>query len=326
MVKSNGYGHGLVEVAHALPHADAFGVARLKEALQLRAGGVVQPIVLMPGFLEADQLPIIGANSFQVVLHQPYQLDMLENITLSKPIDVWLKIDTGMGRLGFTVDEAVIALKRLQQNKNVDELRFMTHFACVDEPSHPTNELQLERLDQALKILPGEWSCAKSGAILGYPQTHHEWVRPGLMLYGVSPLTHKTTSQVNLKPVMTLLAPIISIRELAKGEPVGYGSTFICPENMRVGVIGVGYGDGYPRQTKAGTPVLVDGKPAPRIGRVCMDMMMIDLRDHPDVKVGEPAVLWGSGLPAEDVAKNADTIAYDLFCSVTKRVKFEYLN
>lgn len=325
MVKSNGYGHGLTQVAHALRQADAFGVARLQEALTLREAAITQDIVLMPGFLTAEQLPIISVNNLQVVVHQPYQLDLLEKASLNHPIAVWLKLDTGMGRLGFRLEELGEAYARLKACHNVSIIRFMTHFATVDEAEHPTNQHQLALLKQALATFPGEWSCAKSAAILDYPTTHQHWVRPGLMLYGASPIKNKSIIDLDLKPVMTLTAPVISIKTLYKGEPVGYGSTFICPEDMPVGVVAIGYGDGYPRQTAPGTPILINGKAAPRIGRVCMDTLMVDLRGHSDVKIGDSAVLWGNDLLAETVAKAAETVAYDLFCSVARRVKFEYV-
>lgn len=324
MVKSNAYGHGLIQVAHTLKDADAFGVARLREALHLREAAVTQDIVLMPGFLHADQLAIISVNNIQAVIHNVDQVEMLEQTELPKPISVWLKVDTGMGRLGFDLDMAVAMNQRLQQCENVEHVRYLTHFATVDVADHPTNALQFSGLANAVQQLPGEWSAAKSAAVLNVNHSHHQWVRPGIMLYGVAALAHKSTEECDLRPVMTLQAPIISIRTLKKDSPVGYGSTFICPEDMPVAVVGIGYGDGYPRHAAQGTPVLINGQLAPRIGRVCMDMMMVDLRGIDNVNVGDAVTLWGRGLPAEMIAKHAETIAYELFCSVTKRVHFEY--
>jgi alanine racemase len=324
MVKSNAYGHGLLQVAHTLKEADAFGVARLREALHLREAAVTQDIVLMPGFLTADQLPIISVNNIQVVVHSQYQVEMLLQAELPKPISIWLKIDTGMGRLGFTLEDAVIADRQLRESLNIDVIRYITHFATVDQPEHPTNILQFERLAKAQNVLEGEWSAAKSAAVMNASHTHSEWVRPGLMLYGMSPVANKKSAECDLRPVMTLKAPIISIKTLAKDEPVGYGSTFICPEDMPVAVVAIGYGDGYPRHAEQGTPVLINNQIAPRIGRVCMDMIMVDLRGINNVSVGDEVTLWGEGLSAEIIAKHAGTIPYELFCSVTKRVKFEY--
>lgn len=324
MIKSNAYGHGLIQVAHTLKDADAFGVARLREALHLREAAVTQDILLMPGFLQVAQLPIISVNNIQVVVHNVQQVEMLEQAELPKQISVWLKVDTGMGRLGFDLETAIQINQRLKNCTNVDAVRYLTHFATVDEAEHPTTKLQLERLSAALRELPGEWSAAKSAAVLNIETTHHQWVRPGLMLYGVTAVDTQSTEECNLRPVMTLKAPIISIRTLAKGEPVGYGSMFTCPEDMPVAVVAIGYGDGYPRHAAQGTPVLIHGQLAPRIGRVCMDMMMIDLRGVDNVQIGDAVTLWGKGLPAEMIAKHAETIAYELFCSVTKRVHFEY--
>jgi len=326
MIKSNAYGHGLIHIAKALNTADAFGVARLQAGLHLREAGISQDIVLMPGFLTAEQLPLISEHRLQIVVHHDYQIEMLLQTTLAEPLDVWLKIDTGMGRLGFTLAEVQQRYQQLKTSKNIRTIRFMTHFASVDEVDHPTNALQFKRFAKAKTLLPGEWSAAKSAAIMGFSDTHSEWVRPGLMLYGVSPLNNQSSATLDLQPVMTLTAPVISVRTLAKGEPVGYGSIWTCPEAMPIAVVGIGYGDGYPRHAAQGTPVLIHGKQAPRIGRVCMDMIMLDLRGHEHVKPGDIATLWGQGLAAAIIAEHAETIPYELFCSVTRRVKFIYIN
>ena len=324
MIKSNAYGHGLIHVAKALTKADAFGVARLTAALYLREAGISQDILLMPGFLAAEQLVTISQHNLQVVVHQPYQVELLLQANLQHLINIWLKIDTGMGRLGFMLADVEQYYKRLKTSKNIGEIRFITHFSSIDEIEHPNNTLQFSRLEEAKKILPGEWSAAKSAAISAFTNTHSEWVRPGLMLYGASPVNHKTSVELDLQPVMTLTAPVVSVRTLEKGESVGYGSRWTCPEIMPVAVIGIGYGDGYPRHAVQGTPVLLNGKLVPRIGRVCMDMIMVDLRGHEQVQPGDRAILWGRGLPAEIIAQHAETIAYELFCGVTCRVKFTY--
>jgi alanine racemase len=325
MIKSNAYGHGLIPVAQALTKTDAFGVARLAEALQLRAAGITQDILLMPGFLNAEQLPIIAVNNLQIVVHDQYQIDLLSNTQLPHPLNVWLKVDTGMNRLGFKVNQAPAAYARLCELKNVGDIRMMTHFACVDEKDHPTNQIQFDRLREAEKLLPGEWSSEKSAAIMCYPDIHDQWVRPGIMLYGVSPFANTVGADFDLLPVMELSAPVLAVHKVSKGEGIGYGSTWHCPEDMLVGTIGIGYGDGYPRRMENGTPVIINGKPAPRVGRVCMDMIMVDLRGHNNVKAGDTAILWGVALPVETIAPRAGTSAYELLCAVTKRVKFEYI-
>lgn len=326
MIKSNAYGHGLIPVAQALTAADAFGVARLAEALHLRAAGITQDILLMPGFLNAEQLPIIAVNNLQIVVHDQYQIELLADAKLAHPLNVWLKIDTGMNRLGFKVNQAVAAYNRLRELKTVGAIRMMTHFACVDEKDNPTNQIQFERLAAAEKLLPGEWSSEKSAAIMCYPEINDQWVRPGIMLYGVSPFANTIGADFDLQPVMELSAPILAVHKVSKGEGIGYGSTWYCPEDMLVGTIGIGYGDGYPRRMENGTPVIINGQPAPRIGRVCMDMIMVDLRGHHQVKAGETAILWGPSLPVETIAPRAGTSAYELLCAVTKRVKFEYIS
>ena len=325
MIKSNAYGHGLIHIAKTLQAADAFGVARLTAALHLREAGIQKPIVLMQGFLNAEQLPIISQYRFQIVVHYPEQVALLLKLQLEKPLDIWLKVDTGMGRLGFTLEQAQQQYQCLRDSKNIDTIRFMTHFASVDELQHENNTKQFSRLTTAKESLPGEWSAAKSAAIIAFPDTHNEWVRPGIMLYGVSPIIEANNLDIDLKPVMTLTAPVVSVRTLAKGEAVGYGSTWICPEEMSIAVVGIGYGDGYPRHAIAGTPVLLKGKYLPRIGRVCMDMIMVDLRGIDErVKIGDMVTLWGQNIPAEMIAAYAETVAYELFCGVTRRVKFVY--
>jgi alanine racemase len=325
MIKSNAYGHGLIPVAQTLTNADAFGVARLAEALQLRAAGITQDILLMPGFLNSEQLPIIAVNNLQIVVHDPYQIDLLANAKLAHPLNVWLKVDTGMNRLGFKINKAPDAYVKLRSLKNVGEIRMMTHFACIDEKDNPTNQIQFTRLAKAKELLPGEWSSEKSAAIMKYPEVHDAWVRPGIMLYGVSPFVDTTGADFNLQPVMELSAPILAVHTVSKGEGIGYGSTWYCPEDMLVGTIGIGYGDGYPRRMENGTPVIINGRLAPRVGRVCMDMIMVDLRGHTNVKAGDTAILWGADLPVETIAPNAGTSPYELLCAVTKRVKFEYI-
>lgn len=329
MIKSNAYGHGLIPVAQALTHADAFGVARLAEALQLRAAGITQDILLMPGFLNAEQLPIIAVNNLQIVVHDPYQINLLAAAELVRPLNVWLKVDTGMNRLGFKINEAPAACARLRELKNVINVRMMTHFACVDEKDNPTNQIQFDRLKEAEKLVPGEWSSEKSAAIMAYPpmhnRSHDQWVRPGIMLYGVSPFANTVGADFDLQPVMELTAPVLAVHKVSKGEGIGYGSTWHCPEDMLVGTVGIGYGDGYPRRMENGTPVIINGKPAPRVGRVCMDMIMVDLRGHKNVQPGDAAILWGAQLPVETIAPRAGTSPYELLCAVTKRVKFEYI-
>ncbi|HEX9802431.1 MAG TPA: alanine racemase [Gammaproteobacteria bacterium] len=319
-IKANGYGHGLVRVANALEESDSFGVACIDEALELRAAGVTAPIILLEGFFHPDEIPLVEQHRLELLLHHPAQIAALEQATIHKPIRVWLKVDTGMHRLGVPPEETSSLWQRLERHPGLHPLGQMTHLACADEPDHPATAVQLELFRRATASLPGERAIANSAGILGWPETHAEWVRPGIMLYGVSPFVGGRAAEHGLKPVMTLSSELIAVNRLSEGDTVGYGATWRCPEAMTIGVVAVGYGDGYPRHAVTGTPVLVNGRRVPLIGRVSMDMLCVDLRSQSDAQIGDPVVLWGDGLPVEEVAEASGTIAYELLCSVTERV------
>lgn len=330
IVKANAYGHGLVEVARALNDADAFGVATLDEAIILREAGCVEPILLLEGFSNAEELALVNAFSLEVVIHHAHQLTLLEAFQ-GKPLKVWLKMDSGMHRLGFSAADMPAALARLQQCQRVQQpICFMTHLACADEPDNPHTHAQLAQFTQVLQQLGdsssrAELSVANSAGILGWPQSHQHWVRPGIMLYGVTPFIHDTAQAQQLRPVMTLGSALIAVNQHKKGDSVGYGATWICPQDMPVGVVAIGYGDGYPRHIAADTPVLINNTRVPIIGRVSMDMLSVDLRGVPQAQVGDPVILWGDGLPVEEIAAAAETIGYELLCRVTARVRYEYI-
>jgi alanine racemase len=322
-VKANGYGHGLVRVARALGDADAFGVAAINEALELRQAGITKPIVLLEGFFHADELELIAQHGLEVALHHLPQLEALEqfNFAAELPVTVWIKIDTGMHRLGFPPEQVAAVRERLLTLGGRVRLRgFMTHFANADDRNDPTTLRQLEQFAMATASYSGERAIANSAGLLGWPQSHADWVRPGIMLYGASPFTGRTGAQEGLRPVMTLHSELIAVNSLKKGDAVGYGGTWVCPEAMKVGVVAIGYGDGYPRHVPTGIPVLVNGKRVPLVGRVSMDMITVDLRSQPDACVGDPVVLWGEGLPVEEITESAGTISYDLLCRITRRV------
>lgn len=321
MVKSNAYGHGFKTIVTALKDADAFGVACLDEALHLRESGIKKNIVLMEGFFNEKELTRIAENDLDIIVHHAFQLELLEKKPLTKPVNVWLKIDTGMHRLGFRPQEIKKIWQRLSNMRSVKKNPvLLSHFSCSDELDNPATSDQLNRFIDCTSDISSEKSLANSAAIIANPATHLDWVRPGIMLYGVSPFANKTGNDHNLKPVMTLHSELIAIQELHKGDAVGYGRTFICPQNMRIGVIGIGYGDGYPWHAKNGTPVLVNQRIVPLAGRVSMDMITVDLSTQPQAKIGDPVVLWGEGLPVETVARDSSTIAYELLCKVTDRV------
>lgn len=325
IVKANGYGHGLAEVARALEHADGFGVARLEEALALREAGIHKPVVLLEGFLDVRELEAAEHARLELVLHSDYQLELLEAARPGHPLRVWVKLDTGMHRLGFAPERFGEIRQRLQDLACVQQPpACLSHFACADERANPATEAQRQCFEAALEGQDGERSLANSAGLLGWPEAAYGWVRPGIMLYGVSPFVDALGAELGLRPVMTLETRLIAVRELHKGDAIGYGGSWVCPEDMRVGVAAIGYGDGYPRHAAAGTPVLVNGRRMALVGRVSMDMITLDLRGHEDARVGDRVVLWGEGLPVEDVARAADTIAYELLTGITGRVRLEY--
>lgn len=321
-IKANGYGHGLERVAKALGDSDGFGVASIEEALQLRQAGITAPITLLEGFFHPDEIPLIEEHELDLVLHHPQQVEKLLDAAITGPIRAWLKIDTGMHRLGVTPTQTFTLWQKLVEHPDIDALGQMTHLATADEPDHPATLRQLGLFAEVTADLSGKKSIANSAGILGWPHSHGDVVRPGIMLYGVSPFIGGRAAEYSLKPVMTFRSQLIAVNQIEKGESIGYGGTWRCPEDMTVGVVAAGYGDGYPRHAKNGTPVLVNGKRVPMAGRVSMDMLTVDLRSQPDARIGDPVVLWGRGLPVEEVAEFAGTIAYELFCSITQRVPF----
>lgn len=325
VLKANGYGHGLERIAKALPTADAFGVARIDEALALRAAGITQPIVLLEGFFSPDDLPILAVNDFQTIVHNDEQLHAITQAILERPLKVWLKIDTGMHRLGIAPSDFSRYFQTLNQCSNVQQpLVLMSHLSCADDKNDTTTTEQLSLFNQLTQNEQNEKSLANSAAIYAWPETHFDWIRPGLVLYGVSPMLD-SSAPTGILPVMTLQSSLIALRKLTAGETVGYGSAWQCKQDTIIGVVAIGYGDGYPRHAKNGTPVLINGRRVSIIGRVSMDMITVDLGDNSQDKVGDLATLWGQGLPVEEIAKYADTIPYELLCNITRRVKVEII-
>ena len=328
VVKADGYGHGLERVARALQGADAFGVAALSDAERLRAAGLSQPIVLLSGFDAPDDIAQLRRLNVETVVHHATQVAMLEQAPDGDAIRCWLKVDSGMHRLGFAPEEVRDAHARLRAlNTVADDIVLMNHFASSDEfadaPSQGAQtKAQMRLFEAATSGLGGQRSLANSAAVLGWPDAHADWVRPGGALYGISVVAGTTGADFGLRPAMTLGTRLIAVNRVKQGERIGYSATGTCPEDMPIGVAAIGYGDGYPRHAPSGTHVLLDGRPAPIVGRVSMDLMTLDLRGHPDAKPGDPVVLWGEGLPVEAVAAGAGTIGYELVCSITRRVRF----
>lgn len=324
VVKANAYGHGIVPVAQALLAADAFGVARLKEAVALREAGIGQPIVLLEGVFSHADLDVAAQLNFEIVVHSFTQLLALESWAGARRLSVWCKIDTGMNRLGFRMDEFAAAWSRLRAGAHVQQLRVMTHLADADARDQTRTPQQLARFDALVRDLNVERSIGNSAGLVAWPETRVEWVRPGLMLYGMSPFADAVAADLDLRPAMTLVTPLIAVRSVRAGEEVGYGGVWRAARDTRVGIAAVGYGDGYPRHARIGTPVWAGGQIRPLIGRVSMDMIAIDLGMDSALDSGEPVILWGQPLPAERVASCADTIPYELVCGISQRVAMRY--
>lgn len=324
VIKADAYGHGAVRCARALQdQADGFAVACIEEALELRAAGIDRPILLLEGFFEADELQLLVQHDLWCVVHSLWQLEAIERTQLDKPLRVWLKLDSGMHRVGLNPAQFLDAWQRLQASGKVEHIVLMSHFARADELDCPRSQEQLVLFDQARQGLQAEISLCNSPAILGWPHMPSDWVRPGIMLYGATPFAQVQHQAARLRPVMTVESRIICVRDLPAGEPVGYGASFVAERPTRVGVVAMGYADGYPRHAPTGTPVLIDGQSARLIGRVSMDMLTVDLSDLPQSGLGSHVELWGPNVLASDVAQQAETIAYELFCNL-RRVERVY--
>ena len=322
VVKADAYGHGASKVAQALGSADAFGVARVSEAVKLRESGIGQPICLLEGVNDPEELNLASIYELQVVLHNWEQLELLANRGARR--NVWLKVDTGMGRLGFTVEETPFVLQKLGHQ---GLLGLMTHLADIGDKRSIMTGQQLARIKSLANGLdvPGSevLSIANSGGVLGLHNPPGDWVRPGLMLYGASPFDDLNPIP-SLHPAMSFGAPVIAIRTIRQGDSVGYGGIWTADKNSTIAVIAAGYADGYPREIAQGAPILVNGVRYPLVGRVSMDMICVQLEEVHSVKVGDRAILWGDDLPVEVIADKARTIPYTLLCGVTARVNRQH--
>ena len=322
VIKADAYGHGVARAAAALADADGFAVARVDEGLALRRLGADRPVLVMEGFADAGELAAAQEAGLQLAVHDRWQVELLAGQRSAGPLSLWLKVDTGMGRLGVQPPEADELAERLRRfGDGVVLTGLMTHLANGDDPTHPLTATQCAMARALAGRLGLPLSIGNSAGILAHAQARSDWVRPGIMLYGGSPLLDRDAADLGLRPAMTLTSRLIAVRWLAQGAVVGYGSTFVCPEAMTVGVVAIGYGDGYPRHAPPGTPVLVRGSRAPLIGRVSMDMITIDLRPIPDAAVGDRVTLWGDGLPVEEIAGCVGTINYELLCRLSPRVR-----
>lgn len=322
MVKANAYGHGLPWAATVMaPEVDGFGVALMAEARTLREAGITAPLLLVEGCFDPQELLEASTADIHSVVHSAWQIEQLESTRLPAPITVWLKVDSGMHRLGMPVGEAAAAIKRLGALPGVSLAGVMSHFACADMPRDARSGQQLSAL-RALADSHGlPFSLANSAGLYRYPESHGALVRPGIMLYGGSPFPGQPAASLGLAVTQRLSARLIAINDVSAGEAVGYGAAWSAPRPSRIGVVAMGYGDGYPRQAPSGTPVAVNGVRASLVGRVSMDMLTVDLTDLPAARVGDSVELWGDVVSADEVAAACGTISYELFCQVTQRVK-----
>ena len=320
VVKANAYGHGLIRVLPVLAGADGLALLELDAAVAVREQHYARRILLLQGFFTADELPEIAARRLAVVVHHSEQVRMLETASLKRPLEVFVKVNTGMNRLGFKSKEVHAIVERLSRAASVAVLRLMTHLARADEEEGLREQLDI--FERACKGLSYPRSLANSAGVVRYHEVGGDYVRPGIMLYGSSPFPYDTAEMLGLTPVMTLKSQLIATQDLKPNDSVGYGGAYTASRAHRVGVVACGYADGYPRHAPSGTPVLVCGKKVRTAGRVSMDMLVVDLTDVPEATIGSPVVLWGEGLPVDDVAAAASTVGYELLCAVAPRVPF----
>lgn len=325
VVKANAYGHGVREIVTALyDHADGFAVASLEEAAEVRALHGSARILLLEGCFEADEYQVAAQLGLDVVVHGEQQAQQLLAANLTRSVSVWLKLDGGMHRLGFSAAVLREWHARLRAAVQVAELNLLSHFACADERGSEMTELQLERFLDLLDLDFDQRSLANSAAILTIPAAHMDWLRPGIMLYGATPFADLSAAELGLRPVMSLTAQLLACRDVAPGEAVGYGCSWRAQRPSRIGTVSCGYADGYPRHAPTGTPVVLHGQRVPLVGRVSMDMLTIDLTDLPAATEGDTVELWGAQLPVDEVAQAAGTIGYELLSKVTARVPRRY--
>ncbi|RUO76321.1 alanine racemase [Pseudidiomarina taiwanensis] len=326
VIKADAYGHGLITAAQALDsELDAFGVAFIDEALRLREAGIIKPVVLLEGILSGEELPICAHYNLQPVIHQQSQLDALLTARLVRPVAVWLKVDTGLHRLGWPPEQVKSVYQQLRQCPNVGAITLMSHYANSGDHGHPLTQAQQKLFEDicAMTEITVNVSMANSAALLTtaveLSSMNGEWMRTGITIYGLPP-SEDFASQLSIQPVMRLIAPVIALRTIPAGESVGYGSTWTATRESRIATIAIGYGDGYPRHCKNGTPVFINGQRAPLAGTVSMDMITVDVTDLDKVEEGDEVELWGPNLSVNEIAKWADTIGYELLTRVSPRV------
>ncbi|MBL4673863.1 MAG: alanine racemase [Arenicella sp.] len=321
VIKADGYGHGMEVAAKALANADEFAVSSLDDVARLRSQGFDKPITMLSATFDVDDLNIMSAQKVRPVIYDLAQLAIIAELSETAELDLWLKIDTGMGRLGLCIDDAHLMAARLLSQAGVNSVSAMTHLANADDPDHPNNQRQIKSfLKFAEPYNFSQLSIMNSAGTVAFRQQANSMVRPGLILYGVSPQLGGSAQSLDLRPAMTLKSKLISVKRLPVGSPIGYGSRYVLDADSRIGVISCGYADGYPRHAPSGTPVLVNGLYVPLIGRVSMDLITVDLGEV-RAEVGDDVILWGADNPVEVIAEMSGTIAYELICGITPRVE-----
>jgi alanine racemase len=325
VIKADAYGHNMLKTAEALSNANGFAVSCISEALELRQARFIHPILVLQGFQTLQGMKAMTEHRLRAVIHDRYQLELLDSAAPSIKLDVALKLDTGMHRLGFPIEQARTLFERLSKHPNIKPTPWlMTHMACADEPDNTHTQQQIDRFEKYTDGLQAPRSMGNSASILAWPQTHVNWVRPGIMLYGSSPFAHGNARRDGLEAVMTLTAPLVSIHTIPKGESIGYGASWTCPEDTRTGVVACGYADGYPRHAPTGTPVWINGKESRILGRVSMDMIVIDLTAI-EARIGDSVELWGKHISVDRVAQAAQTISYEILCSAGNLCQRDYV-
>ncbi|PHS19126.1 MAG: alanine racemase [Kangiella sp.] len=328
VIKANAYGHGLIDVAKSLEeHVPAFAVAIMSEAIELREAGIAKPILVLQGAHTDNELRLAGQNNFWLCIYSAHQVDLVRTTSISNPVTLWFKLDTGLHRLGLSFDAVEKSLKSLEGCPWINETRIIyTHFSCSDEIDNDESDLQIEKFDFQTKNLHVEegttleYSLANSSAIANLESSHKQWNRPGIMLYGMKLFDSDHSSKQKLIPAMSFYSTVIGLREIKKGESVGYGKKWTAEKPSKIATLAVGYADGYPRHAKNGTPILINNQRVGLVGRVSMDLITVDVSDLDNVSIGDRAELWGKNLDASEVAECAETISYDLLTGVSQRV------
>ncbi len=319
VVKANAYGHGLLRSVQALRDADGYAMLDFADAVQLRGAGIDKPILMLEGFFKPEDIALLLKYRLTPVIHNIEQIEMLAKAGVGGPLDVYLKVNSGMNRLGFAVDNVRLAWNALDGNPGIGSVTLMTHFADADGEGGIAAQMQW--FNEMTQPFEAPRSLANSAALLRFAEeTRADWVRPGIMLYGCSPFSFKSAEEIGLRPVMTLTSEIIGVQHLQSGERIGYGMAYEAAQEMTIGVVACGYADGYPRHAPTSTPVLVAGQRTGTVGRVSMDMMCVDISDIPEAYVGTPVTLWGEGLSCDEVAQAAGTVSYELLCALATRV------